>query len=231
MQLHLKYLSGSKMKLFRFIVISIIICGLVVLGITSLLPNKVIVSRARELTISDSVFNYYVKDVAHWSDWMEDLKQLKKKNDTVFVIGTQTIQLVACAHPLPSDDVHAGVAAAQRRVYLGHFFCHRCESVPVGDWARGETAARHRPRRGLGGGAAGLDAGVVAPVRGGLRRRHTGANADRRRAITGGGHRQSHSTLDRGESAAGADRAVAGLAVRPAGRRAAGAGVGARFFS
>ena len=83
------------MKLIRFIIISIIICSLVVLGITSLLPNKVIVSRARELTISDPVFNYYVKDVAHWSDWMEDLRQLKKNNDSVFVVGTQTIRLVA----------------------------------------------------------------------------------------------------------------------------------------
>lgn len=82
------------MKLIRFAFISIIVCGLVILGITSLLPNKVIVSRAREMSITDTAFDYYVKDIAHWTNWMEDLKQMNKKNDSVFVVGTQTIELV-----------------------------------------------------------------------------------------------------------------------------------------
>jgi thiamine kinase-like enzyme len=82
------------MKLIRFAIISIIVCGLVILGITSLLPNTVIVSRAREMSIADSAFDFYVKDVAHWSNWMDDLKQMNKKNDSVFVVGTQTIELV-----------------------------------------------------------------------------------------------------------------------------------------
>jgi thiamine kinase-like enzyme len=82
------------MKLIRFAIISIIVCGLVILGITSLLPNTVIVSRAREMSIADSAFDFYVKDVAHWSNWMDDLKQMNKKNDSVFVVGTQTIEVV-----------------------------------------------------------------------------------------------------------------------------------------
>lgn len=81
------------MKLIRFILISIIVCGLIISGITSLLPSTVIVSRAREMKMSDSSFDYYVKQIEHWPIWMEDVKSLNKTAKNNYTVGSQLIQV------------------------------------------------------------------------------------------------------------------------------------------
>jgi hypothetical protein len=83
------------MKYIKLIIISLVFLSVLVMGISLLLPSKVIASRAIEVNTTANKIAYFTSDLSHWSQWMSDWKQNKVvlENNTAY-IGTQSVRFL-----------------------------------------------------------------------------------------------------------------------------------------
>ena len=82
------------MRLIKLIIISLLVLGTIVTGISALFPSTVIVSRAMEVGANKAQIQHYVSDLNEWKNWMSDWKENKAQwKDSTLYIGTQTIKL------------------------------------------------------------------------------------------------------------------------------------------
>jgi hypothetical protein len=96
MLLLIKSLNGNKMRLIRFILVSVLLISILVTAIASLFPSMVITSRAVEVNATNAQIQHCVKDLAAWKGWMSDWKdQSVMVQDSMIRVGTQTIQMLS----------------------------------------------------------------------------------------------------------------------------------------
>jgi hypothetical protein len=96
MRLPIKFLNGNKMKLIRFVLVSVFVISILITAIASLFPSVVITSRAVEVNATKSQIQHCVKDLAAWKGWMSDWKdQSVMVQDSILQVGTQSIQMLS----------------------------------------------------------------------------------------------------------------------------------------
>jgi hypothetical protein len=96
MLLLIKSLNGNKMRLIRFILVSVLLISILITAIASLFPSMVITSRAVEVNATNAQIQHCVKDLAAWKGWMSDWKdQSVMVQDSMIRVGTQTIQMLS----------------------------------------------------------------------------------------------------------------------------------------
>ena len=83
------------MRLVKLLLISFLVLASIITAISLLLPSKVVVSRAIEISAPKEQIAYYISDLNQWNAWMTEWKENKVtiKGNTAY-ISTQTIELV-----------------------------------------------------------------------------------------------------------------------------------------
>ena len=84
------------MRLVKFILISVVVFFLLLLGIGLLMPSKVVVSRAINLPVPAGRVVPYLQDVRKWPLWMQglDSNQIASTNDSIYQIANLKVQWI-----------------------------------------------------------------------------------------------------------------------------------------
>lgn len=81
------------MKFIKLFVISVVVLFLLLTAFSSLLPSKVRISRAIDISDSSKIIIGKIKDMKEWNNWNEYVKMLKDKEVTTDTILTNELSI------------------------------------------------------------------------------------------------------------------------------------------